>query len=455
MIDIRKWGFATCLSLLLLAGPVRAAPEVGWWWNPNESGRGFFVESLNGIMYLAGYFYEPDGRATWLVSGGPNTDSYNYQGRLLSYRNGQTIGGEYKPPSTPTDAGPVSISFSDDTHGTIVWPGGTIPIVRQVFGAEPSDFQPDSGWWWNDAESGRGYSIEVQGDKLFAVAFMYDAAGNPVWYYSAGTMTSPTTYAGPWLQFAGGQTLTGPYRPPGAPVVVGQLGIEFTAPDQATLTIADASAAHESPLDLRKQFKEIKIKRQFVKPKAPLPNRWTLQFEIESEYVNIKEPTTTTVGQTQILKWKWIATEVELAVDDKINGSYRPTRGFVVITPYFFQVRSDNKEMCESKPGQKFSETLRGDAIKLDFAHDSREARGSIDIPDRDVLIMLDCVEGSRRFDNQITLKNGILIALTPKPLDSGIYAGRITNNVEPIFDDGIRSSKRTTSLSWSFVPVK
>lgn len=45
MIDIRKWGVATCLSLLILAGPAR-------------------------------------------------------QGRLLTYSNGQTLAGDYKPPGT-------------------------------------------------------------------------------------------------------------------------------------------------------------------------------------------------------------------------------------------------------------------------------------------------------------------------------------------------------------------
>lgn len=81
VIDMRRLGMAAMFLVLLAAGPARAAPEVGWWWNPSESGRGFFVESQNGIMYLAGYFYEPDGRATWLVSGGPNADPYSYQGR--------------------------------------------------------------------------------------------------------------------------------------------------------------------------------------------------------------------------------------------------------------------------------------------------------------------------------------------------------------------------------------
>lgn len=144
---------------------------------------------------------------------------------------------------------------------------------------------PEVGWWWNEAESGRGYTMEVQGDKLFIVAFMYDDAGHPVWYYSAGTMAAPTTYAGPWLQFADGQTLTGPYRPPGELVVVGELDLEFKAPDEATLTFRDAATATGPRADLKKGPKIIQIKRQFRtnKPSAARPERWTGAFVIEDE----------------------------------------------------------------------------------------------------------------------------------------------------------------------------
>ncbi|MFO1312965.1 MAG: hypothetical protein U1F41_12970 [Burkholderiales bacterium] len=115
MNQLRRYGIATIGVLFMLAGPARAAPEVGWWWNPNESGRGFFVESQNGIIYIAGYFYEPDGRATWLVAGGPNSDSYNYQGQLLAFASGQTLGGPYRPPQAPVAVGQVGIEFTGPT----------------------------------------------------------------------------------------------------------------------------------------------------------------------------------------------------------------------------------------------------------------------------------------------------------------------------------------------------
>lgn len=63
---------------------------------------------------------------------------------------------------------------------------------------------PESGWWWNAAESGKGYAIEVQDDSLFFATFAYYSDGTPVWYVSSGRMSSDTAYSGRLLRFAGG-----------------------------------------------------------------------------------------------------------------------------------------------------------------------------------------------------------------------------------------------------------
>lgn len=215
--------------------------QPGWWWNPNESGRGFSVEVSQNTLFMAGYLYDASGRATWYTSAGPITNNTLYQGALQSFGNGQTLSGPYKPYSlTNPNAGTITIQFSDATHGTLTWPGGTIPIERYVFGAGASSFQPESGWWWNASESGRGFTLEVQGNKLFIGGYMYDDQGNPVWYISAGNMMSSTLYQGQWEQYANGQTLTGSYKKPdqvnGA---VGNITIEFTSRSTATLTLPD------------------------------------------------------------------------------------------------------------------------------------------------------------------------------------------------------------------------
>ena len=224
-----------------------AEPVNGWWWNPNESGRGYFLEQRNGVMYLAGYFYDADGRATWLSSGGPMPDPYVYRGTLQSYRNGQTVFGAYRLPDASVDVGPIEVSFTDDEHGTLKWPGGTVPIEREFFGEGPSPLQPQTGWWWNPLESGSGYSVEVQGESAFVVSFMYDDAGNPTWYFTAGPMVTPTHYEGDWLQIFGGQTMTGPYRAPEAPRKLGRVILDFASTEDATIQFVEGSGTKAGP----------------------------------------------------------------------------------------------------------------------------------------------------------------------------------------------------------------
>lgn len=224
----------------LTATLLQAAPQDGWWWNPNESGRGFFLEVQGGRMFMSGYFYSEDGRATWLVSNDPMPDPNAYDGRLLAFGNGQSLVGNYRHPGTAVDAGAVSLRFTDSRHGTLTWAGGTIAIERYAFqhGASAA-FQPKTGWWWNPDESGRGFSIELQGDHMFIGAYMYDINGNPVWYVADALMESPNVFRGSLLQFANGQTLAGAYRAPTPPAIAGTLTVEFSAANRATITLTD------------------------------------------------------------------------------------------------------------------------------------------------------------------------------------------------------------------------
>jgi hypothetical protein len=80
-------------------------------------------------------------------------------GRTDAYR-------PYRLPGLNT-LGPITLAFSDGTHGTMFWPGGATPIERQPF--EPNGLTtppqanlPESGWWWNPQESGRGFFLEWQ-----------------------------------------------------------------------------------------------------------------------------------------------------------------------------------------------------------------------------------------------------------------------------------------------------
>jgi|GEM_PF-1328918 len=237
------------------AGAVRAAasgepgiqlgkPQSGWWWNAAEGGRGFALEIRDGKLFFAGFLYEANGRSTWFASGPTAMQSETrYVGTLDRYFGGQTLNGTYKTPIMQESVGSLVLTFTDATHAVISWPGGSVNIERFEFveGGVKSPitgFTPESGWWWNPTEGGRGFAIEIQNNSMFMASFLYDDAGNPVWNVSTGPMASPNQFVGDWLQYANGQSLTGSYK---SPQVVnakaGQVRVNFSDSTHATMTL--------------------------------------------------------------------------------------------------------------------------------------------------------------------------------------------------------------------------
>jgi hypothetical protein len=222
------------------------APQAGYWWNPGDSGTGFVIEIQGSSIFMAGFLYAASGEATWVASTGAMSSPTQYSGPLVTYSGGQTLTGAYKAPTqNPAPLGTVAITFTGNSTATLTWPGGSIPIQRFDFGpggaaaAQPAA-NPQTGWWWNPAESGRGFAVEVQGGAMFFAGYMYDTQGNPVWYVATGNMTGSSLYQGTWQQYGNGQTLGGNYVPP---IVVnssvGSAVLQFTSPSAATLTLPD------------------------------------------------------------------------------------------------------------------------------------------------------------------------------------------------------------------------
>ena len=215
-------------------------PANGWWWNPLQSGRGFALEVSGNQLFMASYLYATGGRASWYASSGRFFADGSFSSTLDQYAGGQTLTGSYHAASLAGSAGSISLSCTTTSSCTLTWPGGTLPIQRFIWdaGAQAS-FAPQTGWWWNAAESDRGYFLEMQGSTLLGTGYMYDASGNPLWYYTAGPATS-ATYQGLWTQYANGQTLTGSYV---APIVanpnVGSLTLRLTNSESGTLVLPD------------------------------------------------------------------------------------------------------------------------------------------------------------------------------------------------------------------------
>lgn len=112
-------------------------PEAGWWWNPQESGRGFFLEWQNGQLFMAGYMYDEQGSPIWYlatdVTPPPNVRSF--AGQWWQFANGATLTGAYRPATRINDnVAPVTIQFSGPDTGIVTLPGGrTTAITRYRF----------------------------------------------------------------------------------------------------------------------------------------------------------------------------------------------------------------------------------------------------------------------------------------------------------------------------------
>lgn len=222
-------------------------PQTGWWWNPAEDGRGFSLEMRGNNLFFASFLYDLTGRSTWYVSSGPiSLDGTLYIGELLGAAHGQTLDGPYTRFPDLTPIGRIAIAFNNATTGTLVWPGGTVPIQRfnivpDGLNRPPVPGQPQSGWWWNDKEPGRGFFLEFQGGWLDIAGYMYDAQGHPVWYLTVaqvGGTEQQRALSSSWWSYANGQPLRGGWRPHQrvndnvAPVT-----INFTGPDTAVLSL--------------------------------------------------------------------------------------------------------------------------------------------------------------------------------------------------------------------------
>jgi hypothetical protein len=129
------------LSLALLAPAVAAfTPESGLWGDRNNTGTALTFDLQDNLLQITAYTYRPDGAATWFVSAGPLTYTYNTQGRLVGVRydgvfnaatGGSCVGcGPANPVVSPGAGGPVRIDFISEIRARMTWQGRTFDIDR-------------------------------------------------------------------------------------------------------------------------------------------------------------------------------------------------------------------------------------------------------------------------------------------------------------------------------------
>jgi hypothetical protein len=95
---------------------------------------------------------------------------------------------------------------------------------------------PENGWWWNPAESGRGFNIEIQNNTVFVTTFVYDEAGHPIWYSGSGQLDDNSTLTTNLMVSEGGPCIGCPYQAPTTTDAGIPITLQFTSRGQGSIS---------------------------------------------------------------------------------------------------------------------------------------------------------------------------------------------------------------------------
>ena len=191
----------------------------GQWYDPNQSGQGLVIDvsnpdaNNNRIMVVTWFVYV-NGQPTWIQGvATPQAGSGPQAGEVVV----QMQMGIFKGTSFPRGNasvttrvwGNVTITFADANTGVMTWtssePGfnsGTMPITHFLPVSLPAQDPAGakitacySGNWYNHAQSGAGFELEVlaiPSPLLVVDWFAYGPDGSPVWLQGVGPISGNT-----------------------------------------------------------------------------------------------------------------------------------------------------------------------------------------------------------------------------------------------------------------------
>jgi hypothetical protein len=110
--------------------PPSVTPEVGLWWNPNESGSGYALDYKHGVLVVTIYSYTATGGAQWYLASGPLVGN-TFTSTLDKYVGGECIHCSYngRPTMTGND-GAITIIFTSSTSASVSLPGGRVTQIQ-------------------------------------------------------------------------------------------------------------------------------------------------------------------------------------------------------------------------------------------------------------------------------------------------------------------------------------
>jgi hypothetical protein len=178
---------AALVCALIGSGMVHAIlPENGWYWNPNESGRGYQIEIQNNVLFMSTFIYDASGNPIWVVGGGPMTSDHEWSAGGIRATGGQCLGCPYVVP-TVVPFGQMSLNFTSSTTATATINGTQIPLQRESFGYDFNDVAtPLLGEW---AFVSGNPSFPIYDGERITLGTLHDAADGR---YAQGNRTGQT-----------------------------------------------------------------------------------------------------------------------------------------------------------------------------------------------------------------------------------------------------------------------
>lgn len=161
--------------------PARALlPVAGGWANPARLGHGLDLQNADGQLTVIWYTFHADGRPTWYLALGALRGS-RWEADLLQFRWQDGY-------ATSQPAGSARLDFSDERNAVFSW---TLPSGSGSEPMRPLDVGPSrrtqfpTAAWFDPQQPGWGLSVTRQGGVDYAIAFLYDRAGDASWLAGA------------------------------------------------------------------------------------------------------------------------------------------------------------------------------------------------------------------------------------------------------------------------------
>ena len=186
-----------------------------WWAGDAESGWGINFNHQSDIIFASLFTYAADHSGMWLVATMNKQADGSYTGDLYQ-TTGPAFNASPWTPITPTRVGTMTVSFTGNNQGTLVYTvngiGVTKSIQREVLSTQPvcvftgvsrtaaTNYQD---LWWNPAESGWGINFTHQGTTIFATLFTYASANRGMWLVATMSRQSDGSFSGDLLRTTG------------------------------------------------------------------------------------------------------------------------------------------------------------------------------------------------------------------------------------------------------------